>query len=374
MDLLSTIQNLQSLQKEGDYWDFKQKHHVNPVDLVHDIICLANTTCHKGERYLIIGIDDNFQTVGVDESDPNRKNQANILDVLSNVNFAGGLYPDVKLEIILFENKTLDVIIISDKPEKPFYLQKEYSKNNKKINAGTIYSRVRDRNTAKNGVAQTSDIEMMWKERFGLSQNPLERFDNYIVDYDFWNRDNETKHYYKLFPEFTLNYTEDMKDFRGISWARCCPDASGAHLLEVYGSYHTTELWRETLILMDGGRRYVPYTDFDLINVDDENTKILYSYTLGTRRHNLFLYFCGDGIHRSMRLPILIFDSKEEREMFIDFLQNNIHEVKPAEYARIGGWHASNFRDEEEEIKFNFGVIDLYKQWRDNSEGEFSAT
>ena len=71
MDLENIVWGLKNLNKEGDYWDFKQQHHSNPVDLVHDIISLANSTRHQGDRYLIIGIDDEYELIGVQDEDTN---------------------------------------------------------------------------------------------------------------------------------------------------------------------------------------------------------------------------------------------------------------------------------------------------------------
>ena len=51
--LQATITQLISVQHEGDYWDFKRKWHKNLADLLHDIICLANspTTTEKIHYY-----------------------------------------------------------------------------------------------------------------------------------------------------------------------------------------------------------------------------------------------------------------------------------------------------------------------------------
>ena len=65
-DFRDEIEVLISLKKEGDFWDFKLKHHDNPVDLVKDITCLANTVRHNGSRYLILGVcPDTYQVTGI---------------------------------------------------------------------------------------------------------------------------------------------------------------------------------------------------------------------------------------------------------------------------------------------------------------------
>ena len=61
--LKDVVLNFLYLKKEGVYWDFKQEHHKNNVDFIHDVICLANAK-HVGDRYLIFGISDDFEIVG----------------------------------------------------------------------------------------------------------------------------------------------------------------------------------------------------------------------------------------------------------------------------------------------------------------------
>jgi hypothetical protein len=43
-------------KREGEYWDYKAKPHNNKADLLHDLLCLANSL-HKGNRCLIFGAE-----------------------------------------------------------------------------------------------------------------------------------------------------------------------------------------------------------------------------------------------------------------------------------------------------------------------------
>lgn len=66
------VTSLINLKSEGDYWDFKEQHHSNNSDLLHDIICMANNRVDK-DAYIIYGIrDKTFDIIGV-ENDENRK-------------------------------------------------------------------------------------------------------------------------------------------------------------------------------------------------------------------------------------------------------------------------------------------------------------
>lgn len=139
-----------SLNKEGDYWDFKQTHHssnsLEKAKLVHDIICLANNVRHKGDRYLVFGISNDFDAVGV-ENDKNRRRQSDIIDILRGAQFAGGIHPDVMLETIEINKKEIDVLTIKDTQDKPCYLEKHIKDKDKIIlSAGTIYTRTLDAN------------------------------------------------------------------------------------------------------------------------------------------------------------------------------------------------------------------------------------
>ena len=122
--LINIVTELLSKNKEGDYWDFKEKYGDNG-SLIHDIICLANTITHNGDRYIIYGITDDFRIVGLDES--KCKKQADIIDLLRNAHFSN-IHPDIFLDTIYIENKRIDVLTIKDDDNKPYFLEKEYNK------------------------------------------------------------------------------------------------------------------------------------------------------------------------------------------------------------------------------------------------------
>jgi hypothetical protein len=252
--LSKIIQNLIDLKKEGDYWDFKREKHTDNADLVHDIICLANLPNYSGERFLIFGVEDDYTLCGVESNE--MQTQHNIIDTLKNACFAGGVFPDIRLEYIHLQGKNLEVLIIADKPkERPYYLGKEYSakksrgpqeKQERIVRAGTIYNRTRDTNTPLNGVASTTDIEKMWRQRFGLDLTPLERLETYLLDFDDWEEygsEREGYWYHKNFPEFTIERTEDSK--REVecheSWVRWA-FAPNSEVYDMTFKYHQTIL------------------------------------------------------------------------------------------------------------------------------------
>ena len=137
-NLEEIINGLILSKKEGDFWDFKLKHHENNTKLVHDIICMANLACHEGDRYIVFGVEDGFYEIKGLTTEQS-KSQANIIDLLRKVPFANNSYPDIYLETIVLERKKLDVLIIKDRSEKPYYLSNKYQKDNDKaLVAGTV--------------------------------------------------------------------------------------------------------------------------------------------------------------------------------------------------------------------------------------------
>ena len=151
------ITQLIATHREDDWWDFKREHHNDKAELVHDILCMANNRARR-DSYIIFGVEDNtFSILGV-ENDERRRNQQNIVDILRNISFAGGVRPRIEVQTITIDSHEIDVLIIKDSFETPFYLEKEYRdklvKNEKSelygkiVRAYHIYTRVVGKNTA----------------------------------------------------------------------------------------------------------------------------------------------------------------------------------------------------------------------------------
>ena len=72
-ELENEILNLIEQQTEGVYWDFKQQWYSNNADLLHDVICMANSPANR-DCYIIIGVEDGtYNILGV--SSENRKDR-----------------------------------------------------------------------------------------------------------------------------------------------------------------------------------------------------------------------------------------------------------------------------------------------------------
>lgn len=209
--LKNDIFSLIALKQEGPYWDFKREWYSQDkkADLLHDIMCMANNLSNR-DAYIIIGIDEeNDYSIFSMKDDANKKNTQQLVDFLRDKHFAGGVRPVVSVESILFGESIIDVIVVHNSDETPFYLTDNYQS----VMSNNIYTRVMDSNTPKNKSADISRIEMLWKKRFGLLASPLERMKIYLHDATLWDDspgDNSIeKLYYRFSPEFTIETVMD---------------------------------------------------------------------------------------------------------------------------------------------------------------------
>ena len=118
------IEDLILLKQEGSYWDFKREWYLQEkkADLLHDIICMANNVENK-DAYIIMGVDEeNDYKISDIRLDSNRKNTQQIVDFLRDKKFVGGVRPMVYVQSILIGSSMLDVVIIKNSFDTPFYI------------------------------------------------------------------------------------------------------------------------------------------------------------------------------------------------------------------------------------------------------------
>lgn len=214
MDLEVTIRKLIESKREGNYWDFKEMPDDNKAGLLHDVVCLANSL-HKGNKYLIIGVGDpekGCEVVGLNSATPHRKKQINFIDFLRTKPFAGQIRPEVELRTITVDDREIDVLVIFDLPNKPFYLTEDYpdGRDTRRLRANHIYVRTNDSNTPIDRSADVNIIEKMWRERFGIDLSPVEKVSLLLTEPDNWFKDvgNRDYAYHKLHPEYNITFSE----------------------------------------------------------------------------------------------------------------------------------------------------------------------
>ena len=320
------------LKQEGAYWDFKSewydsKHSGN---LLHDIICMSNNLSNR-DAYIVIGIDEekNFEITDT-SGDSNRKNTQQLVDFLKNKKFAGDMRPLVLVENIEIRGNTIDVIVIPNSANTPFYLKEKY----KGIFANQIYTRIQDTNTPVNSSADIDKVEWLWKKRFGLIQKPIEQVEAFMEQASEWvnGPHGEMQKYYKSFPEYTLTYDYACDGRNGYEYYLFSQCNSTPRWMDIRICYHQTLLTEIGGVLLDGGRYMTPCPETDGIKFSESYYwDIMYKYMTKDSflyKLNRFLYkneWTDEArIARDNFLEvILIFEDNQERKLFKEYVSQN---------------------------------------------------
>jgi hypothetical protein len=263
--------------KEEQFFDYKEEWHQNKAELLRDILCLSNVS-YQGDRYLIFGVSDKGEKIGVKNTDSNRLKDHNLYNWLGDLR----LNKPLTIQLYVIEDKEnsreFDIIQISDSNHKPFFLLKdvEYpkqkttqdSKQDSKtvtVRSGVIYTRNGNTNTPINGSAHENDIEKMWRNRFGIDLSVLERFKLLLQEKGGWDIswDADGSYHHKVFPEFQIR--EDFEDNQSVrhkeEWARGCigyhydESSNGTSEKKLY--YHQTCIKRILLCDFDGSKKTI---------------------------------------------------------------------------------------------------------------------
>lgn len=159
------IEQLMS-KRESESLDFKREFHENNAELVHDILCLSNSF-YEGERYIVFGVADDKSLHGV-ENDPNKKTNADLHDLLRQIHV--NTIPKLDLTFHQVQGHEIGILEIVNAPKKPYFIRKDYQVGKIIVRAGVVYTRLADTNIPRNETAPEDHIEIMWKERFGISK------------------------------------------------------------------------------------------------------------------------------------------------------------------------------------------------------------
>lgn len=332
---LEEILVLINLRQEGGYWDFKKEWYKSDnkgkQDLLHDIICMANNLEDR-DAYLIIGVDEEKDYAIVDVADNEvRKNTQMLVDFLKDKEFAGGIRPTVYVKSYTYRGKRIDVIVIKNDKNTPYYLTNKF----KGIKANHIYTRIQDVNTAIDQSADLDKVEYLWKKRFGLTSSPLERLELYLEDYNNWidGPNGEMQKYYKYFPEFTIDYMPAKDGRDGYEYYLFSQTDSRPYWYDIQFKYHQTLLKELLGVALDGGRYFTPCPDIAGIVIDiTKNYKWDFSYRYFIKetfkyKLNQFFHLQESFSDKSSRIEffevILLFESESERTEFEKFVRRN---------------------------------------------------
>ncbi len=346
MDLKEEIIKLISSKQEGDYWDFKKKWYTNKGDLLHDIICMANNLVDR-DCYIILGvINKTFEIVGV-ENDVNRKNTQNLVDFLKDKNFAGGIRPVVMVNQINIDEKILDIIVIKNSKNTPFYL----TKNFEGVFSNHIYTRIQDTNTPKTSSADIDKIEYLWKKRFALNCSIMQKLNALLDDWRNWGiyEDSLYRNYFlqggdfgnydyilnRIHPEFRIEVEKSTYEKWDKETLKCF------YINQTAGHYKAKIYYNNTLLY-----------DFYLAHVDEYGKYIVvpcrYSLTYDNndpQSYICFYYLLKDSLIGKVQKIIThgtfetgsrgfgkywlpIFEDETEFKEYIDFCKSNTYLFK----------------------------------------------
>lgn len=329
-NLQDEIISLIESHQEGEYWDFKQEHHRNTADLLHDILCMANSPIYNRDGYIIYGIEDKTYNIMGIENDSQRRNQEYIISQLKSKKFAGGIRPNIYLATLGIENHEIDVLIIKSTLETPYYLTSDYKDQNRIVRANSIYTRVGDTNTDIDKSADKHLIEALWKKHFGLSMTPFERLKYLLAFKEDWVK-NEEQQYNKTSPEFTL-VIEDDDDFGKAEFYAYAMTNENMHYGIIKANYFGTTLYSCQTVSLDSGRylTVVPkwgYIHYDKYRQNYDGFKYFIKNDISYILHEYLLddnsdeaqYACSN-----FREVVLIFNSEKEKDLYIKYIESSL--------------------------------------------------
>lgn len=326
--LSDRILSLIETKREDDYWDFKQCHHHNKADLLHDIICMANNRSNQN-GYIIFGIQDKtFDIIGI-ESDENRRNQQNIIDFLKEKSFSMNVRPKIQLVTLDIFQHQLDILIIYNTLDTPFYLTSDYKDKGKTVRANYIYTRVGDTNTDINKSADPNHIEFLWKKRFGLHLSPFEKLRHNLKKKKDWINTEELC-YHKLNPEYTISQIDDDNNSAEF-YAYVMTNESVSYGM-LNANYFGTTLYSCQTVFLDSGRYRTVVPKWGFIHHDKyhQNFDSFKYFIKDDISYDLHMFLLNEESHeavyayRRFMEIVLLFQNDSEKDCFISYIENHL--------------------------------------------------
>ncbi len=361
------IRSLIDSKCEGPYWDFKSKHHDSKVDLLHDIICMANNLCDRN-AYLIFGVDDEFHIIGV-ENDTGRRDLKGFRDLLRDKSFAGGVRPEINLLNFVMEGHEIDVLVVMNSISVPFYLTVDYKSGGKKVSKYSIYVRVNDTNTAIDSCADINHIEYIWRKRLGVDLPTKKRFERLLEDHENWVQDwgNKDEAYHQLNPEYRIVSSPDnMKGIEPISVF--FPDMNmWFSKLKLY--CHSTTIYETDLWMFDGFRVILPAANRHMVSFKPMIFFDFYDLsTFDGKLYSLIKSCEGNRPRLDTHIPIFLeFDSNDEMLNFNKFLLENVADFDIESEKEKHKFSFDTYeRENGSEIRnpFIFWINEMYVKWK----------
>lgn len=359
-DLEDEVKALILTEREDDYWDFKERHHSNKANLLHDIICMANNRVDK-DAYIIFGIsDESFEVVGI-ENDENRRNQQQMIDFLKSKRFVSGIRPRVELRTLILAGHKVDVLIIKNSTDTPYFLTEEFLDSGRKVRANHIYTRVGDTNTDIDKSADINNVEYLWKKRFLLTRSPFEQIMKRLEKKGEWKQD-EDLYYNMLNPEFTITIEYDDEGPELVPEFYAYAVSNPATMYQMLSiKYFGTQLYGKQIVYLDSGRYVTPTPEWEFLFFGEYRVHADYAFKYFIKNSpayklNEFLY--DEEEHEASFARgrffevVLLFEDTMEKDAFLEYL----HRYKDDFLERLTTldgewpWIEANTKRQEEQV------------------------
>jgi len=376
MDLKEKIIDLIETKREDDYWDFKESWHHNKANLLHDIICLANNRTDK-DGLLIFGIrDTSYEIIGIEE-DVNRKNQQNVIDFLKDKNFIGNIRPSIELKTISYKEHEIDILIVKNTNDTPYYLTDDYSHLGKIVKKCHIYTRVKDTNTPLENGADINHVEYLWKKRFNLTISPIRRIFEELKNKNNWeskynNKMDATIYHNINIPEFTMQLIEEEDDLRAEFYAYTMINKSTSYG-RIIVKYFDTEVFSTQYVYLDGGRYITPTPAWGFIELEKNKVqRHAYKYFIKNSNEEILQQFLFEekddsSIYAKEKFDscVLYFDDEIEKKNFENIILTNADKILGEIVEIKNGISLIADNDSETEyMKQHIAIGIVFKKWK----------
>lgn len=280
------------------------------------------------DGYIIFGVCDDYVVKGVVEDDA-RKTQQNLIDFLKEKKFGGGIRPTIELHTVFIEDKEVDVLVVKDSTDTPYFLTEDYQNQKRIVRANYIYTRVGDTNTDINKSADINHTEYLWRKRFLLNRPPLEQFKQKLRKKNEWKSDGNM--IYNVFnPEYTVTLEyDDYRESREFYSYLMTNSSTSYGILEL--RYFGTKLFEHQFAVLDSGRYMTVVPKWGFITYDRHSGDKPYSYKYFVKEsleyilHEFLMKENHEALSARANLyeAVIIFNDELEREIFMGILLGN---------------------------------------------------
>lgn len=363
-------------RRENEFFDLKLRWHDKIEDLIKDIICFSNTV-HDRNSIIFFGINDDFEIIGV--NDTKRTKQADIVDTMSKLHFSGSERPSFEVNSLSLNGREIDFLVIFNNNKTPIFLEKSYGK----MKAGCVYSRERDRNTPDNGNATFSQIEALWRKRFGLIKPKKDFLFSLLSNKNDWN-EIYPEYYNAFMPEYRVKVSEEDYNRDRDEFYSYAMDNATTSYYQIELMYNSNKLDSFQGVYLDSGRLFIPTARWGFIH-DKKcpmETICRYKYYVKDSEEYKLLYFFYNHNNHEQRYALskileifLIFESDEEQGDFENYVENNVEYLdkvylSQTQYSYLdapkGTQNYLKFKKYKEDLRYAISLKQMLEKWRDN--------